>query len=196
MTLKSGASGFTRRVYTHRQNLDWSKRYFLRCVGLQVSYAHRMAEKASRLFAGSEPDISSHPDNGLRQERDELVGLIDNFYIPMGKKEPPLQSGAFRFVKEHLPAHLLFTAGADRLTVEFPFSGDEPVIVRLAMGKRGVVTSLLRMNSTEGHPMLGKGLMMRMMLPVSYLPVMAIAPSFDSSSRTGAIWGGIPTTPS
>jgi hypothetical protein len=155
-------------VYTHRQSLDWSKRLFLRAVGLQVSCAHTMVERFSRLFAGSEPDTSPHPDSGFRPEKDELVGLIDNFYLPMGEKEYPVESGTFQFTKEHLPPHLLATSGDDWLTVEFPFWGDEPACVRLAKGKPGVVTSLFRVNSTEGHPLLGKGLMMRMMLPVSY----------------------------
>ena len=155
-------------VYTHRQNLEWSKRLFLKAVGLQVSYAQRMLESFSHLFSGSEPDTSPHPDNGFRPEMDELVGLIDNFYIPMGEKEAPSENGAFRFTKENLPPHLLATAGDDWLTVEFPFWGDEPACVRLALGKPGVVTSLFRVNSTEGHPLLGKGLMIRMMLPVSY----------------------------
>jgi hypothetical protein len=43
-----------------------------------------------------------------------------------------------------------------------------PAIVRLMQGKPGAVTSLFTVNSMEWHPMLGKGLMMHMMLPVSY----------------------------
>jgi hypothetical protein len=155
-------------VYTHRQSLDWSKRLFLNAVGLQVSHAERMVESFSHLFMGSEPDRSPHPDNGYRQDKDELVGLIDNLYIPMGEKEYPPETGTFQFTREHLPPNLLATSGDDWLTVEFPFSGNEPASVRLAQGKRGVVTSLFRVNSTEGHPLLGRGLMMRMMLPVSY----------------------------
>jgi tetratricopeptide (TPR) repeat protein len=159
---------FHSTVYTHRQNLDWSKRLFLKAVGLQVSYAQRMAESFSHLFTGSEPDTSPHPDNGFRQDKDELVNLIDNFFIPMGEKEPPFESGTFKFTQDNLLSRFMVTTGDKWLTAEFPFSGDEPVSVRLAHGKLKVVTSLFRVNSEEGHPLLGRGLMMRMMLPVSY----------------------------
>lgn len=155
-------------VYTHRQSLDWSKRLFLRAVGLQVSYAHRMAGTFSHLFTGSEPDTTPHPDNGFRQGKDEMVGLIDNLFIPMGEKEPPIESGAFKLIEEQLQSRFMVNAGENGLVAEFPFSGDEPASVRLLQGKPGVVTSLFRVNSEEGHPLLGRGLMMRMTLPVSY----------------------------
>jgi tetratricopeptide (TPR) repeat protein len=154
-------------VYTHRQSLDWSKRLFLRTVALQVSSAHTLVEKISHLFAGSEPDRSPHPASGFRPEKDELVDLIGNFYIPMGEMEPPLESDTFKFTEHNLQSRFMVTTGGHALTVEFPFTGNEPVSVRLTLGLPGVVTSLLRVNSEEGHPLLGRGLMMRMMLPVS-----------------------------
>jgi tetratricopeptide (TPR) repeat protein len=155
-------------VYTHRQNLEWSKRLLLGAVGLQVSYAHREAEASSHLFEGSEPDISQHPYHGYRQVKDEIVGLIDQFYIPMGEMAPAIDNSTFKQTEEQLQSMAMASSGDDCLTAEFPFSGDEPVSVRLAQGKRGVVTSLLMASSQKRHPLLGKGLMMRMILPVSY----------------------------
>ena len=160
--------GLHSTVYTHRQNLDWSKRIFLETVGLQASYAHMMAGRISHLFVGSEPGTSPHPDNGFRQVKDEMVGLIDNFYIPMSEQEAPIESDTFKFMEEQLQSRFMITTGDSCLTAEFPFTGEEPVCVRLAQGKPGVVTSLLKVNSDEGHPLLRKGLMMRMILPVSY----------------------------
>jgi hypothetical protein len=127
-----------------------------------------VAETFSRLFAGSEPDETPHPDGGFRQKKDELVNLIDNFFIPMGGKESDLDNSTFKFTEDHLSPRFMVTTGDNWLTAEFPFSGEEPVCVRLAQGKPGVVTSLFRVNSEEGHPLFGKGLMMRMTLPVSY----------------------------
>ena len=154
-------------VYTHRQNLGWSKILFLLAVGLQVSYAEKMAESFSHLFTGSEPDITPHPDRGFRQEKDEKVGLIDNLFIPMSEQKEHLDSSAFKFTEDYLKSRFMITTGDHSLTAEFPFSGDESVCERIAQGKTGVVTSLFRANSLEGHPLLGKGVMMRMMLPVS-----------------------------
>ena len=155
-------------VYTHRQNLGWSKRLLLGAVGLQVSYAHREAEASSHLFEGSETDRSPHPDQGYRQEKDEIVGLIDQFYIPMGETAPSMDNSTFKHTEDQLQSMAMATSGDNWLTAEFPFSGNEPVSVRLAQGKRGVVTSLFMANSHERHPLLGRGLMMHMKLPLSY----------------------------
>jgi hypothetical protein len=155
-------------VYTHRQNIEWSRRLFLRAVGLQVSYAHMKVESISHLFKGSEPDISNHPDKSYRQEKDEMVSLIEQFYIPMGENAPPLDSRTFKYTEDQLRSSMMVTSGENWLTAEFPFSGNEPVSVRLAQGKPGIVTSLFMANSKEMHPLLGRGLMMRMKLPVSY----------------------------
>lgn len=155
-------------VYTHRQNLEWSKRLFMKAVGLQVSYAERMAESFSHLFTGSESDTSAHPSSGFRQENDEMVGLIDTFFIPLAEIEPPIESDIFKSAEKILQSQFMVTSGDNGLTAEFPFSGDEPACVRLTQGKPGVVTSLFMVNSVEGHPLLGRGLMMRMILPVSH----------------------------
>jgi len=48
-----------------------------------MSYAHIMVESGSHLFHGSGPDVTPHPDNGHRQDRDEMVNLVELFFIPL-----------------------------------------------------------------------------------------------------------------
>lgn len=155
-------------VYTHRQNVEWSKRLLQRAVGLQVATAHTIVDSSSHLFKGSEPDATCHPKSGYRQKSDEMVHLLDNFFIPQSEIAPPIDSSTFELTKEHLQPQFMVTSGDKWLNVEFPFSGDEPASIQLTQGKLGLVTSLLTVNSYEGHPLLGRGLMMRMALPVLY----------------------------
>ena len=155
-------------VYTHGQNLNWSERLFLKAVSLQVSHAERMAECISHLFTGSEPDTTPHPDRGFRQKKDEMVDVSENFFIPMGKQAPPIASGIFQSTKELLRRWFMAESDDDGLTAEFPFTGNEPALVRITQGKHGVVTSFFVVNSVEEHPLLGRGLLMRMMLPITY----------------------------
>lgn len=97
-----------------------------------------------------------------------MVGLIDTFFIPLAEIEPPIESDIFKSAEKILQSQFMVTSGDNGLTAEFPFSGDEPACDRLMQGKPGVVTSLFMVNSVEGHPLLGRGLMMRMILPVSH----------------------------
>jgi hypothetical protein len=154
-------------VYTHCQNVDWSKRYFLGTVGLQMSYAHIMVESGSHLFHGSGPDVTPHPDNGHRQDRDEMVNLVELFFIPLNAAVAPIESIEFQFAADYLSFWSLATWGEGVLTAEFPFSGEEPAHVRMAQGLEPV-TALFQAVSSEEHPLLGKGLMTTLKLPLSY----------------------------
>ncbi len=155
-------------VYIHRQNLDWTKRLFLRAAGIQVSYAHRMVESYRKLFRGSEPDASPHPYNSFRQKEDEIISAIDKFPTLMNEKDFPLNSNTFNLMEFSLEHLFMVSKGDDLFTAEFPFSGNEPAAVRIAQGRQDVVTSLFLVNSDVVHPLLGRGLLMRMILPVSY----------------------------
>jgi len=153
-------------VYIHRQNLGWAKRLFLRAVGLQLSYAHRTVESSSHLFKGSEPDTSPHPENGFRQAEDDMVTIVDSFSSIM--QDLPLDSGTFKLLEDSLGPLFMVSEGTDSVSVEFPFSGDEPAVVRLAQGKMGLVTSLFIANAGIVHPLLGRGMLLRLILPVTY----------------------------
>jgi hypothetical protein len=155
-------------VYTHYQNLHWSKQVFLGAVGLQVSYAHAMVEYGISLFHGSEPDITPHPDNGHRQDRDEIVNLIELHFIPANGFAAPIEDSDFRVAADYLSSRsLLATWDEGHLTDEFPFSGEEPAHIRMARGL-GPVTALFQAFSTKKHPLLGKGLLTTMKMPLTY----------------------------
>lgn len=152
--------------YVHRQNVEWSKRLFMLVAGLQVSYAHMKAGGASHLFDGSEPDTSPHPGNGFRQKSDEILGVIDQAIIPESDNAEPIGVGEFRQAADCLSQQMLATCGGGGMTAEFPFSGDEPAILRFGKGM-GVVTALFRAFSRKRHSLLGKGLLTTLQLPVS-----------------------------
>lgn len=154
-------------TYVHRQNMEWSKRIFMMNAGLQASYAHMRVEEASRLFDGSEPDTSPHPENGYRAKPDEILGVIDLAFIPGNDFADPIEDSEFSIAAEHLTRKSFTTWGEWGLTSEFPFAGDEPAHVRAKQGL-GPVTALFQASSGERHPLLGKGLLTTMRLPVSY----------------------------
>lgn len=153
-------------MYVHRQNMEWSKRMFAGAAGLQVSYAHKKVNEAARLFSGSEPDTSPHPENGYRAKPDEILGVIDLAFIPANDFADPIGDSEFRIAAGLLTRKSFTTWGEWGLTSEFPFTGDEPAHVR--MKKRlGPVTTLFQASSREKHPLLGKGLLTTMRLPLS-----------------------------
>lgn len=154
-------------VYVHRQNLDWSKRLFMTVAGIQASYAHMKAGEASRLFDGSGPDTSPHPENGFREEPDEMMGVIGLVYPGMNHRAEPIDAGEFEFAAGCLMPESLTTWDNQGLTSEFPFSGDEPAHVRFTRGL-GPVTGLFQATSAKEHPLLGKGLLTTMQLPLSH----------------------------
>lgn len=150
---------------THYQVVDWTKRLLMGAAGLQASYAHKKARACRRLFKGAEPDISPHPENGYRKEKDEIVLILDTF-LERSRYVPGIDGGEFQLVEKWLPK-LLSTYDEKGVTVEVPFSGDEPAIISVGRGL-APVTALLRANSVEKHPVLGRGLAVRMTLPVSF----------------------------
>ena len=154
-------------VYVHRQNLEWSKRLFTGAAGLQVSYAHMKAGEASRLFDGSEPDTSPHPEGGFREKPDDMLNAINLGFIPEGDLAEPIEGNEFAFAADCLMPESLTTWDNQGLTSEFPFLGDEPVHVRLTRGL-GPVTGLFQATSAKEHPLLGKGLLTTMQLPLSH----------------------------
>jgi hypothetical protein len=99
-----------------------------------------------------EPDISPHPTAGSRTELDEILSTVEAVFVPRGQgisawADNPEFKSAVEFFNRF---NAFGTADRSGLTLEFPF-GDE--------------TTMLRVTTTDDHPQLGSGLLMRLSLP-------------------------------
>src|SRR5581483_11436676 len=102
-----------------------------------------------------------HPGSGARREPDEILSVIATVIAPGGEGASPWAEGDFKATSEMRPRPwVLATAGAEGMTAEFPFTGDLP-----AGMASGPETALLTVSSTERHPQLGSGLLLRLQLP-------------------------------
>lgn len=144
----------------HAKNLPWLQPLFLAAVGIQVADAHIKADGLARLLGG-EPDVSAHPRSGARAEPDEILGVIETVIAPGGNGASPWTEGDFKATSEMRPRPwVLATSGAGGMTAEFPFMGDLPAGIAPSLQ-----TALLTASSTDRHPQLGRGLLLRLQLP-------------------------------
>jgi hypothetical protein len=147
----------------HAGNRSWLQPLFLAAGGVQVADAHVKAEGLARLLGG-EADVSVHPRSGPRPEPDDLLNLIATVFAPEGAGASPWADTDFKAAADMSPRPwVLATTGAGGMTAEFPFSGDRPAAVA---GRPE--TALLTASSTERHPQLGSGLLLRLQLPINF----------------------------
>jgi hypothetical protein len=132
-------------------------------VGLQVADAHIKADGLARLLGG-EPDVSNHPSSEHRQEPDDMLGLIASLFAPRGAGVSPWTEADFTAAADmQARPWVLATAGSTGLTAEFPFISDVPAAIAGC-----TETALLTASSTERHPQLGSGLLLRLQLPINF----------------------------
>lgn len=144
----------------HSGNRPWLQPLFLAAVGLQVTDAHIKADGLARMLGG-EPDVSAHPRSGPRPEPDDILNVIATVFAPGSTGPSPWTEADFTATSEMTPRPwVLATAGAGGMTAEFPFTGNLPAVVA-----GGPETALLTASSTERHPQLGSGLLLRLQLP-------------------------------
>jgi hypothetical protein len=149
----------------HSGNRPWLQPLFLAAVGTQAADAHINADGLARVLGG-EPDVSPHPRSGHRREPDDLLNLIATVIAPAGAGASPWSEADFKATADMIPRPwVIANAGADGITAEFPFGGDRPA----AIADR-LKTALLTVSSTERHPQLGSGLLLRLQLPVNVSP--------------------------
>jgi prepilin signal peptidase PulO-like enzyme (type II secretory pathway) len=149
-------------AYFHAENSPWLKHLFLAAVGLQVADAHIKTDGLAQIFGG-EPDVSAHPQSGPRRNPDEILNVIGATFAPAGTGPSPWTESDFKTTAEMIPRPwVLATSGATGLTAEFPFEGDRPALIA---GR--AETTLLTASTTERHPQLGSGLLLRLELPLN-----------------------------
>ncbi len=146
----------------HTGNLPWLQPLFLAAVGIQAADAHIKADGLARVLGG-EPDVSAHPRSGPRRDPDDVLNVIAAVIAPAGAGLSPWTESDFTATSEMRPRPwILATADASGMTAEFPFTGDLPAGIA-----RGPETALLTASSTDRHPQLGAGLLLRLQLPLN-----------------------------
>ena len=147
----------------HAGNRSWLQALFLAVVALQAADAHIKADQLARVLGG-EPDVSAHPTSGARREPDDMLNVIASLFAPRGAGASPWTEVDFKATADMQPRPwALATAGTTGMTAEFPFTGDLPVML-----VRRAETALLTASSTERHPQLGSGLLLRLQLPINF----------------------------
>ena len=138
-------------AFIHEENLEWLGPLFSLATIMQVVEAETWGDIFASKY-GLWSCHSQHPDSGHRQERDDMLNILEHFVIPEGKK-PVNRIGKddFKRVSEMLNDQgLLSTYSEHDLTAYVPFGGE---------------LSLLRVENNADHPHLGRGLLMRLLLP-------------------------------
>jgi hypothetical protein len=138
-------------AYVHEENQSWLGKIFSLAAIMQVIEAENKADVLAMVLE-LQPDKSNHPDSGVRNDMDEMLSVVDQAVIPLGR-EPFHSIGEFEFRRtaDMLNSqNLLTTADKTGLSAYLPF-GDN--------------SALLWVDTEHEHPGLGKGLLIRLFLP-------------------------------
>jgi len=114
-------------------------------AGLQIREAWIIATALEEAKLAT-PAATPHPVSGMRDEPDEIASVVDTLIAPAGRQQPPWPAEMFEHVRENYfagPPCLLANSAPSGVTAEFPF---------------GTESSLLQANTTQSHPVVGKGL--------------------------------------
>ncbi len=170
LTLKLGAfgifmtmSGFIRSqqvpsriqlacsAYVHGGTLDWTKHMLAGVVPLQAAEGAIFANTVSDML-GLRPAASAHPLSGKRKKADEMLGIIEAFFIPLGRERSKYAGEDMNTLLAILdqPPCVLVTGDEIGVTAEYPFPHS---------------TSMLRISSHDKNPRIGHGLLSLLMVP-------------------------------
>ena len=136
----------------------------LHAMALQMADAYGEAQPLADAF-GARVAATPHPLRGLREQPDEMVGILD-IYQQRGDGESPF--GADEIAElVHIEPRPWTMASTEllRLDADLEFATDLP--------------ARLELDASDKHPSLGSGLQMRLMLPVE--PDEAIAQKLNAN---------------
>ena len=139
------------RVYEHIR--PWMSALISMACVMQISEAQKMGRKLAKTL-GAEPDESGHPHFGVRNEPDELAGIIDTTVIPVGKQPcrwtvEEFEDALANYMQK--PPTLLATGRGLRFTAEFIYGKD---------------SSICRGMGDQSHPVYGSGLSLIQSFPI------------------------------
>jgi len=139
-------------VTVHEEIAQWMGHLFASYAILQLIEAEQRAEAIAQFVNGA-VDETAHPNTGPRVDPDEMLTVLDAVFRPMGAKPSPWNGNAeLNQIREILNSGNCFSMGDDTgLTAEFPFGED---------------TSMLRVITTEPHPVIGSGVGLFLHVPM------------------------------
>ncbi len=147
---------------------------FAPAAGEAFSWAAAVQAATAEMAANSEllkqfsgvPDVSAHPVSGSRDEADDMLNIIANAVVPLGRSGALPTQEAFKLIKE-LPSSpsILTNYSSEGLVAEFPFPGGNESRDGAATGALPP-TALLKISAEEPHPVHGFGWWVRLFLPV------------------------------
>ena len=138
-------------AYVHEENQSWLGKIFALAAIMQVIEAENKGDILASVLE-LQPDKSNHPLSGVRNNMDEMLSVLDQAVIPLGREAfHSIGEFEFRRTADMLSSqNLLTTADETGLSAYLPF-GDN--------------SALLLVDTEHDHPELGKGLLIRLFLP-------------------------------
>lgn len=136
----------------HKDNSEWMTRLIVSFAILQIEEAERVSDLMSASLKG---DIakSSNPFSEPRKEPDEMLSVVSSLFVPRGQEKSPWNDcdELIEIQKMFNDGNCFATGDKSSLTAEFPFNNE---------------TSMMRVITTEPHPVLGSGIGMFLHLPI------------------------------
>ena len=138
----------------------------LHAMALQMADAYAEASELAAAFGGHVA-ATPHPRQGLREEPDEMVGVIE-IYQERGQGESPFNSDEIAQLVHLEPRPWMMAANEPlKLLADLEFATD--------------LHARLELDASERHASLGSGLTMRLLLPVE--PDEAISQKLNANER-------------
>lgn len=153
---QDGAIKSIASMWVHEESRDWVARSFSVIAAIQVAQASQAAAMLSTLTDG-EPATSAHPDSGPRSQPDEMLSLLEMVAAdgqgPSGWVGDGMEMALVQL--RVLPVVVQANGDATGISLEVPYRE---------------TTALIRMDTSEAHPGLGNGMVVRLSLPGAYGP--------------------------
>lgn len=138
----------------------------LHAMALQMADAYAEASELAAAFGGRVAS-TPHPRNGLRQQPDEMIGVVE-VYQQRGEGASPFTTDEIAELVHLEPRPWVMAANeSHKLLADLDFATD--------------LSSRLELDAEERHPSLGSGLQTRLMLPVE--PDEAISQKLNANER-------------
>jgi hypothetical protein len=141
-------------AWIHEGNVGWMSKLFQFVVAIQAAHATAQGDLFADVIDAT-PDTSRHPVNGSRPDLDDMLMLNEQIVVPAGA-EPSAWAGGEMLdclgLLQGSEFTVLATGDVGGISLERPF------LER---------TSLLQVSTTQPHPALGNGMLIRLSLPLT-----------------------------
>jgi hypothetical protein len=130
----------------HADTLPWRPGQIADYSILALGACEARADLLATALQG-EVATASHPDQGLRIQADEMLGVGEKVFRPAGQAPSAFVEDDFEHVYSMVSGTAVFSAGAsaDGIAIEVPLGPDD--------------TTLVQLTNNSAHPALGSGLL-------------------------------------